>query len=227
MNNLKTILFYLAGAIGLIIATTLFRVDSNSELARDFMMTSTPGPTAPPPTRVRIEAGPLGCVTTPWGGRDGYLPDAPYTDTLAPPDAVGQLLLVSGTVYTADCVTPLPGVEFAVWHADAEGAYDPRYFRARLVTDAAGHYEFRTVMPRPYIAYNQYIPARIHYLLTYPSGATVATQIYFEGDPFLVRQIMSSNQQRLIRSVVAESGPDGSVMHTTFDLVMAVDAPVK
>lgn len=211
--------------MGLIVATAFFRVESDSELAGGFAITPTPSPTAPPPTRVRIESGPLGCVTTPWGGRDGYLPGAPYTDTLVGPEEPGQRLIVAGTLYAADCTTPLPGVVLEVWHADAQGRYDPVNFRARLVTDALGRYEFTTVRPSPYIAYSQFIPARIHYLLTYPSGATVATQIYFKGDPFLVRQIMSSTQKRLIRPLYTKQGAAGPVLYTSFDLAMAVDVP--
>lgn len=224
MSNLKTILFYVLGAALLVVVTTLFRVGEDSELAASFaitaMPTQIPTPTARP-TPVRIESGPLGCITTPWGGRDGYRPDAPLTTTLGAAAGYTDRLIVSGTVYAADCVTPLSGALLEVWHADANGSYDQSDFQARIFTDDAGHYEFTTIKPQPYLAYNQFIPARIHYQVSYPGAPTVATQIFFQGDPFLRREVTSSVQRRLMLPLTIEGG----ISRATFDVTLAVEPP--
>jgi catechol 1,2-dioxygenase len=225
MSNLKTILFYMLGAALLIAVTTLFRVDEDSELAASFVLTATPTqiptPTAtrPRPTRVRIEAGPLGCITTPWGGQDGYRPDAPVTTTLGISSVYTDHLIVSGTVYAADCVTPLAGALLEIWHTDANGSYEQSDFRARIFTDEAGHYAFTTMKPHPYLAYNQFIPAHIHYRVSYPGAPTVATQIFFQGDPVLRREVTSSIQRRLMLPLTVEEG----LSQATFDVTLAVE----
>ena len=229
--DLKTVLFYVVSAIFLIGATTLFQVDQNSELAVSFEMTATPTPfiiptvTPLPPTRVRIEAGPLGCITTPWGGPDGYRPNAPFISRLGAPGIKRIPLIISGRIFAADCVTPLPGALIEVWQTNPEGSYSASDFRARLVSDAEGRYEFTTIRPSPAIAASQFRPARIHYRVSYPQAPTLVTQIFFEGDPVLKRQVTSSAQRRLIRPLIPEAGPGGAALRSTFDITLAVDPP--
>jgi protocatechuate 3,4-dioxygenase beta subunit len=59
----------------------------------------------------------------------------------------GQRLVVEGTVYAADCRTPLAGASVAVWQTTAAGEYGPGqgagterccYLAAALRTDRQG-----------------------------------------------------------------------------------------
>ncbi|MDX1522092.1 MAG: hypothetical protein R3264_10730 [Anaerolineae bacterium] len=231
MLDWKTILFYVGFGLLLWGATILFQVQQDSDLAASFEITPTPTPTVAPtatsprPTRVRIESGPDGCITTPWGGRVGYRPEAPFQTNLVPPGSEGKILIVSGTVYAADCRTPLAGAQIEIWHADADGSYQSSPFRARLITDSNGAYEFTTIKPLPYDAWDDVHPARIHYQVSYPGAPTVATQIFFDDDPVLKRRVTSSTQRALIRPVSTEIGPNGKLFRTTFDISLMIDPP--
>jgi protocatechuate 3,4-dioxygenase beta subunit len=156
---------------------------------------------------------------------DGYQAGAPFRTRLSPPDESQPRLIVSGHVYAADCLTPLAGALLEVWQANGEGRYDAAHFAARLVTDSEGRYEFSTVQPSPYFTSNQFFPAHIHYRVSYPAAPTVATQIFFEGDPLLKMQRISSAQRRLIRPIQLGRGPAGPVRRVTFDISLAIAPP--
>src|SRR5215470_20421912 len=92
----------------------------------------------------------------------------PADARVAPSGEAGAPLVISGTVYAADGVTPLAGVVVYAYHTDVNGLYRPdRRFdapprlRGWARTDAAGHYSFRTIRPAPYP--NQKIPAHVHF----------------------------------------------------------------
>ena len=227
MKNIKTILFYILAIAGLIGATTIFRVEDSSEITSNLVETVTPALTVIPtvtilrPARVAIEAGPQGCITTPYGGREGHQPNAPFTSELIPPEIEGDRLIVSGTVYGLDCKTPLPGVLIEVWHADPNGQYYTASApRGRMITDSKGRYKFTTIKPSPYMGVAKYIPAHIHFQVSYPSTPTLATQLFFEGDLFLRMHNVSSAQRRLTKPVIQRIGPDGAIFHTSFNLVL-------
>lgn len=56
----------------------------------------------------------------------------------------GQRLLVSGTVYAADCTTPLAGASLQVWQTNADGEYGPSQPTGRQLIRPA-----RAVAPLP------------------------------------------------------------------------------
>jgi protocatechuate 3,4-dioxygenase beta subunit len=88
-----------------------------------------------------------------------YLPDAPVLQALYElphrPDEKGERLLITSGVLSADG-TPLPGAVLDVWQADADGLYSgfseipAGLLRGKVITDAAGHFEVRTIAPAPY-----------------------------------------------------------------------------
>lgn len=232
MKDIKTILFYILAGVGLIAATTLFQVEDASEITSNLVestiLTPTTSPTAtiPRPTRVVIEAGPQGCITTPYGGREGHQPNAPFTTELTPPGVEGDRMIVSGTVYASDCETPLPGVLIEVWHADPDGQYyTASASRGRVITDSKGRYKFTTIKPSPYMGIVKYIPAHIHFQVSYPNTPTLATQLFFEDDRFLLMHNISSAQRRLTRPITTKTGSDAPILHTTFDLVLTTPPP--
>lgn len=139
-----------------------------------------------------------------------YLPDAPFTNQIAPEGLAGQRLIISGTVYASDCATPLAGAVVDVWQADANGEYDfsnQYILRGRVMTDENGRYEFETVMPGIY----EPRPPHIHFKVSHGDAAPLTTQLYFEGH----------NNRGVQPTLIIRAMPDGDVMRGTFDIVLA------
>jgi catechol 1,2-dioxygenase len=136
-----------------------------------------------------------------------YKPGAPiFTGKLAPDGLPGTRLHLSGTVYAADCTTPLAGAVLDIWQADSTGAYDASGYllRGKLVADACGRWSFETILPGHYLNGSQYRPAHIHFTITHPSATSLTTQLYFQGDPY--NSIDPYIKQSLIIELVQESG---------------------
>ncbi|MFH8533498.1 catechol 1,2-dioxygenase [Streptomyces tendae] len=134
------------------------------------------------------------------------------------PDESGEPLIVSGTVRTTGG-DPLPGAVLDVWQIDANNVYSgldssdfrpldipndstgiPTYnLRGKIITDADGTYEFRTVMPgtesfgftphSPITALADALqlpglrPLHIHAIVSADGCLPLTTQMYFDGDP--------------------------------------------
>ena len=115
-----------------------------------------------------------------------YKSGAPFENDLAA-GLDGELMLIQGTVFGCDCVTPLVGAVVDIWQADSDGAYDNSGFvlRGKIETDADGRYAFYTVKPGWYLNGDQFRPAHIHYKVSHPDGVALTTQLYFEGDPYI------------------------------------------
>ncbi len=90
----------------------------------------------------------------------------------------GERLVISGTVYAADCTTPLAGALLELWQANADGEYTD--LEGMLMTDDGGHYHIDTIMPGLYGA-----PAHIHARIYHPRAQPVETELTFAGDPNL------------------------------------------
>ena len=122
---------------------------------------------------------------------------------------------ISGTVYAADCLTPLPGVLIEIWHEDSEGHYNfasPLYFRGKLRTDAAGHYEFTSLKPaRIYRHFHQsdqdYLPFYIYYRLSYQDQEPLLTRLSLADDLFLKE--LPAPSPGLTIPLIKQMGPDG------------------
>ena len=104
---------------------------------------------------------------------------APFRAKLSPPHASGEVLVVTGRVTNA---TTGEGVAHAVldaFQADADGHYDSEGFeyRARVLTDEQGRFEFETIVP------SNYGPApHIHFYVTADGYKERRTDIYFRDD---------------------------------------------
>lgn len=114
--------------------------------------------------------------------------------------AIGERIIVHGRV-TDEHGRGVPNALIEVWQANAGGRYrhrkdgylaplDPNFGGCgRMVTDADGRYEFRTVKPGPYPwpnGVNDWRPSHIHFSL-FGSGFAqrLISQMYFEGDPLI------------------------------------------
>ncbi len=114
--------------------------------------------------------------------------------------AIGPRIIVHGRVQD-QFGRPVAGALLEVWQANAGGRYrhvkegyiaplDPNFGGCgRVITDADGRYELRTVKPGPYPwpnGPNDWRPAHIHFSVFGAGFAQrLITQMYFEGDPLI------------------------------------------
>jgi protocatechuate 3,4-dioxygenase beta subunit len=110
--------------------------------------------------------------------------------TIAPPSEAGERLVISGTVYEPDGVTPAAAITIFAYHTDASGHYNspddalnPRLY-GWVRTDSDGRYEFRTIRPGPYPQVTT--PAHIHAHVFGPGRPEwFIPEYWFEGDPLI------------------------------------------
>ena len=115
-------------------------------------------------------------------------------------DPVGERIIVHGRVLDENA-RPVPSTLVEIWQANAGGRYrhkkdtylapiDPNFGGCgRTITDAEGHYFFRTVKPGAYPWrnwVNNWRPAQIHVsVFGHAFCQRLITQLYFEGDPLI------------------------------------------
>ncbi len=170
-------------------------------------------------------AGPLDCTATA-DNIEGpyYRVGAPLRSDLTEPGMLGVPMVIRGTVASPDCM-PIAGAELDVWQADADGGYDNDgvddppggafVLRGRMLTDAQGRYELRTIIPGHYLNGAQFRPAHIHVSVRAPGFAPLTTQLYFEGDPY--NEIDPFIIESLIMPLADEAGGKAA----RFDFVLA------
>ncbi|MGW2519621.1 dioxygenase family protein [Streptomyces sp. NPDC001617] len=159
-----------------------------------------------------MATGPAYVPGAPQIGNPGVLPMAP--------DEPGETLIVSGTVRSTSG-KPLPGAVIDLWQTTANGQYSgltpeqagpldgldvvgfdlPKYhLRGKIVTDAEGRYEYRTVVPGEEASA---VPGslldnlllmlgransrarHIHAHITHDDHHMLTHQIHFDGDPLV------------------------------------------
>lgn len=115
-------------------------------------------------------------------------------------EPLGERIIVTGRVLD-EGGHPVPNTLVEIWQANAAGRYihkvdqhpaplDPNFVGSGYtVTDAGGHYTFRTVKPGAYPwgnHHNAWRPNHIHFSVFGPAITTrLVTQMYFPGDPLL------------------------------------------
>lgn len=116
--------------------------------------------------------------------------------------AIGQRIIVHGRVVD-ERGKGVAGALIEIWQANAGGRYrhgketylaplDPDFGGCgRVLTNAEGHYRFRTIQPGAYPwpnGVNDWRPAHIHFsLFGHGFAQRLITQMYFEGDPQIPR----------------------------------------
>jgi protocatechuate 3,4-dioxygenase, beta subunit len=125
-----------------------------------------------------------------------------WATEIAPAGEPGERLVMSGTVYEPDGVTPARDILLYVYHTNSSGVYPKNtpnngrnswrhgYLRGWMRTGADGRYEFRTIKPEPYP--NATEPAHIHVTLSGPGLPEYYIASYiFEGDRFITDALRS------------------------------------
>jgi len=115
----------------------------------------------------------------------------PSIARIAPAGEPGTPLVIRGTVYAPDGVTPVAGVIVYGYHTDASGIYrtgnsraQPPRLRGWARTDANGHFEFHAIRPAPYPG--REVPAHVHFHVWgggYPRQWT--KDLLFRSNPLL------------------------------------------
>ncbi|SPA43568.1 Protocatechuate 3,4-dioxygenase beta chain [Cupriavidus taiwanensis] len=156
-------------------------------------------------------------------------------------EPIGERILVTGRVLDENG-RPVPNALIEVWQANAAGRYvhkrdqhdaplDPNFSGAgRTVTDANGHYRFKTIRPGAYPwrnHHNAWRPQHIHFSLFGNAYATrLVTQMYFPGDPLLPFDPIfncvpdQKARDRLIASLDWETTQPEYALGYRFDIVL-------
>ena len=159
--------------------------------------------------------------------------EGPFYPTRLPADADGDLVKLAGAAREAEGRrlhirgavratdgTALSGAAVEIWQTDARGNYihpqgaiaGPRdeAFQGygRTVTDAAGAYSFRTILP---VAYRGR-PPHVHFRVTAAGRRVLTTQLYF---------VPGSARRELTVPPVALAGAEPDALQSAFDIVLA------
>ncbi len=131
--------------------------------------------------------------------------------------AKGDYLYVYGIVQDTEG-NPVNGSLVEIWQTDFQGIYDhagdenhakkdPNFQSfGRCVTNAQGHYIFKTIRPRYYAAGRGFRTPHIHYKVWRRGFHDLTTQLYFEGESKnaedgLYRQLSDDEQKRVTISL--------------------------
>lgn len=149
-------------------------------------------------------------------------PAAPVA-TLAPAGEPGTRLIVAGRVFDETGTRGVAGVTLHAYHTDAEGGYDSvvpgsARLKGTVVTDANGHFEWRTIRPMPYPGGGN--PAHIHIEASgggYPKQWV--DELWFSDDPYLTaKQKEESKAKGKFNPIVTTSNDAKGVLHATFNI---------
>ena len=162
-----------------------------------------------------------------------YRTRAPFRAKVSPPMAGGEVLVITGTVWSFHDKRPVGGCLMDVWQANADGHYDnedqthppdARTFvnRARFHCGEGGRYELETIFPGAYrMDEKTWRTPHLHFIIRALGFKTLVTQLFFDGapyldsDPFVKRSLIIP-----LEKVQAESGTYKS---GKFDIILADD----
>jgi protocatechuate 3,4-dioxygenase beta subunit len=162
-----------------------------------------------------------------------YRRHAPYRAKVSPPMAPGEVLVISGRVWSFHFKRPVRDCLLDVWQADSEGHYDnedPTHpparnsftNRARLICDEYGYYELETIFPGPYrMDATTWRSPHLHFLVRAIAFKTLVTQLFFKGAPYLDTDPFV--KQPLIIPLVGVSAGTQKYRKGNFDIVLADD----
>ena len=159
-----------------------------------------------------------------------YIANSPNTSILHPLDIESNLLIITGTVYANDCITPIPNAVVDIWHANrgeynksndeyVNSQYESDFYRAKIYTDINGNYSFQTILPGKYLNGSYYRPSHIHYKSSYLDQNEITTQLYFEGDTSIPNDPWAS-ESAAINRIISLSIDNNNNYNGVFDITL-------
>lgn len=136
---------------------------------------------------------------------------------------------------------PLEGVVIDVWQDAPNGLYEnhdpdqPDYnLRGRFMTDASGHYAFRTLRPVPYpipdnetagellrfMGHHPHRPGHMHFILAKDGYRTLVSQIYDAESAHLDDDSVFAVKESLIGNFRKADPSLGTDLHVVFDFAL-------
>ncbi|MEZ4803103.1 MAG: intradiol ring-cleavage dioxygenase [Gelidibacter sp.] len=180
-----------------------------------------------------------GVVGGPFENRDFFFIGMPRPiqsiDTSAGWSQKGQKLLIKGTIYKRDGVTPAPNVILYYYHTDVNGLYSDKpdldrrvvrhgYIRGWVQSDVNGKYSIYTARPAPYPNSDQ--PAHIHPAIKEP---TINIPYYidefvFDDDAFLTNAKRKDMEDRGGNGILKVK-KDSYLQIAEHDIILGMNIP--
>lgn len=153
-----------------------------------------------------------------------YRPNSPERNNLVVANKVGDKVVLKGIIRYDDCKTPYKGAKIELWHCSSEGVYDNEsdefLYRGTTYCDENGKYEFTSQFPVPYPdGPVDMRPAHFHLLISAPGYQSLVTQLYFNGDPYLKKDLASASKRSASRTL--EVSEVKGVKRVIFDVNLA------
>ncbi len=117
------------------------------------------------------------------------------SSNLAPPDAAGEKLIISGKILGQDCKTPIADAVLDIWHADSTGQYNDFWYRGKVRSNSEGVYQFETIRPSGYGSGTGRRPPHIHYKVLKDGAELLTSQMYFDANVADVGKIVNLEKQ--------------------------------
>jgi protocatechuate 3,4-dioxygenase beta subunit len=159
-----------------------------------------------------------------------YRPDSPVRNNLVIKGEQGTVVELSGIIKRADCITPHQKAKVELWHCSSDGVYDndsDKYlYRGTTFCDAKGHYLFKTILPVPYDAGGAIRPAHYHLMITAEGYQPLVTQLYFSGDPHIVKDTSASSvtaKRRILELQTLKDGTKRVLFNVSMSDVLAAE----
>jgi catechol 1,2-dioxygenase len=148
-------------------------------------------------------------------------------DTLVRSPTPGPGLVVQASIEDGEG-RPVAGAEVDIWHSSPEGLYenqDPGQaemnLRGRFITDDAGRFHFRSVMPAGYpipidgpvgeliraTRRHHYRPSHLHFMICKPGFKTLISQIYAPDDKHIDSDVQFGVTRALIGNYIRHDEP--------------------
>jgi protocatechuate 3,4-dioxygenase beta subunit len=147
----------------------------------------------------------------------------------------GKKILVTGTVYKLNGVTPAPNVLMYYWQTNTKGLYAPEkgmnelairhgHIRGWIKTDEHGHYAIYTIRPAPYPDGN--IPAHIHLSVREPEldNEYFIDELVFDDDKLLTPEHLASVENRGGSGILHFTLKD-RLLTATHDIILGKNIP--
>jgi protocatechuate 3,4-dioxygenase beta subunit len=157
-----------------------------------------------------------------------------WIDTLPDFNETGPKLMISGTVYQQDGITPARDVVLYVYHTDQTGHYTNRYhekgigarngyIKGWMKTNEKGQYKFYTLKPASYPNSNN--PAHIHPIIKEPGkNDYYIDEFVFDDDPFLSSAERGKLENRGGNGILTLEKKDG-IWYSVRDIYLGRNIP--